>query len=413
LVILRRIMQAGIPGPFGTVVCLGIVQILAWGSSFYFPAVFAPTIVAKTGWPLTWVVGGVSLGLLVGGVISPKVGAVIARQGGRRVIAASSLMFAAGLAGIGLAPSLPFYIAAWLLVGLGMGTGLYDAVFAALGRRYGQSARSAITNLTLFGGFASTVCWPLSAFLIEQTGWRNACLIYAALHLVVALPLQLYALRGHDTAPPPDSQPQPQAEDKAALVPEPASTARHEAQILILLALILSIASGIGSVVVVHLLIFLQAAGLDFTSAVALGTLFGPAQVAARVVESLFGRRYHPLVTLTFAIGLMALGLVLLLAGWVGLMLAVLLYAAGYGISWIARGTVPLALFGAVRFPVMMGRIAMPSLIVQALAPAAGAFAIDRFGTQTAIAILTALAFVNVALMIALSWRARSGEMRA
>ena len=140
----------------------------------------AAPIVADTGWSLGWVVGGVSIGLLVAGLIAPRVGAIIERRGGRPVLAASSLLYAAGLAGIGLAPTLPVYLLAWVVLGGGMGTGLYDAVFAALGKLYGKEARTPITNLTLFGGFASTVCWPLSAFLAESVGWRGACLIYAA-----------------------------------------------------------------------------------------------------------------------------------------------------------------------------------------------------------------------------------------
>jgi MFS family permease len=151
------------------VTALGIVQILAWGSSFYFPAVLAEPIVADTGWSLGWVVGGVSIGLLVAGLIAPRVGAIIERKGGRPVLAASSLLYAAGLAGIGFAPTLPLYLLAWVVLGAGMGTGLYDAVFAALGKLYGKEARTPITNLTLFGGFASTVCWPLSAFLAETS----------------------------------------------------------------------------------------------------------------------------------------------------------------------------------------------------------------------------------------------------
>ena len=124
-------------------------------------------------------VGGTSIGLLVAGLISPQVGRIIDMHGGRPVLLASSLFYAAGLIGIGLAPALPVYLAAWVVLGIGMGTGLYDAVFAALGRMYGSEARGPITNLTLFGGFASTVCWPLSAFMIEHIGWRTACFVYA------------------------------------------------------------------------------------------------------------------------------------------------------------------------------------------------------------------------------------------
>jgi MFS family permease len=398
-------MPAGASKPFITVVCLGIVQILAWGSSFYFPAVLAAPIVEDTGWPLSAVVGGVSLGLLVGGLISPKVGALIGRHGGRPVLAASSLLFAAGLAGIGLSPSVPFYLGAWAIVGLGMGTGLYDAVFAALGRMYGQAARGPITHLTLFGGFASTVCWPLSAFLVDSIGWRGTCFTYAALHLVLALPLQLYAMRGA-----PESASEPPAASPAVPPPEPAATARNETAILILIALILSIAAGIGSIIVVHLLIVLQARGLDFAQAVALGMLFGPAQIAARVVESLAGTRYHPIWTLAASVGLMAIGLLLLLSGWPVIALAVILYAAGYGVSWIARGTLPLAIFGAARFPRLMGRIAMPSLVVQALAPALGALAIEHLGISPTLALLAGFALLNIALTVALCLRVRPAQ---
>ena len=125
------------------ITALGVAQILAWGTSFYFPAVFAGPIVTETGWSLGYVVGGTSLGLLVAGLISPQVGRIIDKHGGRPVLLASSLCYAAGLAGIGLAPALPVYLAAWVVLGLGMGTGLYDAVFAALGRMYGSAARAA------------------------------------------------------------------------------------------------------------------------------------------------------------------------------------------------------------------------------------------------------------------------------
>ena len=174
-----------------TITALGVAQILGWGTSFYFPAVLAPPISADTGWSLAWVVSGTSIGLLVAGLLAPKVGAIIDRRGGRPVLLTSSLLYAAGLLCIGLAPSLPVYLLGWVVLGGGMGTGLYDAVFAALGKLYGKDARTPITNLTLFGGFASTVCWPLSAFLAESFGWRSACLFYAGLHLLVSLPLQM------------------------------------------------------------------------------------------------------------------------------------------------------------------------------------------------------------------------------
>lgn len=395
-------MRIAGPSSRTVVAALGLVQILAWGSSFYFPAVFAPAIVAETGWPLPYVVGGVSLGLLIGGLISPQVGALIAAHGGRPLLGLSSLLFALGLAGIGLSPNLPVYLVAWGVVGLGMGCGLYDAVFAALGRRYGGEARAAITTLTLFGGFSSTVCWPFSAFLLDAVGWRGACFVYAGLHLFVALPLQLFVMRDGKAAP----QAAGAAADADAAAPVPQRRA-----IMILLALILSIAAGIGSIFVVHLIVFLQALGIAFAAAVSLGMLFGPAQVGARFVERLFGQRYHPVWTLLAATALMLIGLLLLLAGPLAIALAIILYAAGYGVSWIARGTLPLALFGAAHYPAIMGRLAFPSLIAQALAPTLGALLVERIGAVATIAVLAAFAALNLALMLAL-WR-MTAESRA
>jgi predicted MFS family arabinose efflux permease len=379
-----------------TITALGIAQILGWGTSFYFPAVLAPPIVADTGWSLGWVVSGTSIGLLVAGLIAPKVGAVIDRRGGRPVLAASSLLYAAGLLGIGLAPNLPVYLLAWVVLGLGMGTGLYDAVFAALGKLYGKDARTPITNLTLFGGFASTICWPLSALLAETFGWRGACLVYAAMHLVISLPLQVAVV-------PPLSEGQTDAHAEATANPiTPAQSILHERTIFALLALVLTISAGIGSIMVVHLLIFLQARGADFALAVTLGTLFGPAQVGARFVERLFGARYHPIWTMVASCTLMLVGLAMLLVSFPTLVLTILLYGAGYGIMWIARGTLPLSLFGPERYATLIGRLAFPSLIVQALSPAAGALLLERSGTDATMAVLTGFAAINVVLIAVL-----------
>ena len=381
-----------------TITALGIAQILAWGTSFYFPAVFAAPIVADTGWSLFWVVSGTSLGLLIAGLISPRVGAIIDQRGGRPVLACSSMLFAAGLLGIAFAPNLPCYLLAWVVLGCGMGTGTYDAVFAALGKLYGHQARAPITNLTLFGGFASTVCWPLSAFLIEWVGWRYACVAYALAHLMIALPLQLAVM-------PPLTQ---TADNASASDTPKADAVQHvlnERLIFLLIALVLTISSGIGSIVIVHLLTFLQARGADFALAVTLGTLFGPAQVGARVVERLFGANYHPIWTMVASCVLMVIGIAALWGGFPILSLVILIYGAGYGIMWIARGTLPLALFGPRRYATLIGRLAFPALIVQALAPSAGAWLIERQGTDFTMAVLVGFTAANVLLVGAL-WAA-------
>jgi MFS family permease len=376
------------------ITALGISQILGWGTTFYFPAVLAAPIVADTGWSLIWVVSGASIGLLVAGLISPRVGWLVDRHGGRPVLAASSVLYAIGLTGVGLAPALPFYLMAWVVLGVGMGCGLYDAAFAALGQLYGRAARQPITNLTLFGGFASTVCWPLSAFMAGTFGWRAACLIYAVLHLSISLPLNLLmpkdrAIEAADAFPN-----QPPGETRMP-------TVAHEKPIFVLLAFVMTVAAGIGSIIVVHLLSLLQTRGADLAMAVTLGTLFGPAQVGARVIERVFGQHYHPIWTMVVACSLMFAGLLLLLVTFSGaaISIAVVLYAAGYGISWIARGTLPLALFGPQRYPVLIGRLAFPSLIVQALAPTAGALLLAHYGADATITVLTAFAAVNAVAM--------------
>ena len=377
---------------------LGIAQSLAWRTSFCFPAVFAGPIVKETGWSLGFVVGGTSIGLLTAGLISPQVGRIIDMRGGRPVLLASSLFYATGLALVGLSHALPIYLLAWVLIGFGMGTGLYDAVFAALGRMYGSEARGPITSLTLLGGFAGTVCWPLSAFMIEHLGWRSACFIYAAIHLLVMLPLQASVVRAPAKAGSGTDKQAPSSETPRII---------NETLIFGLLAVVLSIAAGIGSIVVVHLLIFLQARGVDFSTAVSLGTIFGPAQVGARLVERVFGNRYHPIWTMVASCSLMAIGLLLLFGAIPALILIILLYGAGYGISWVGRGTLPLALFGPVRFPRLMGKLAFPSLIIQALAPSAGALLLEARGAQATIGVLTVFAIINVVLIGSLWWLCR------
>ena len=189
---------------------LGVTQILAWGSSFYLPAVLAAPTAADMGWSLPSVVAGLSCGLLLAGLVSPIVGRLIQNFGGRPVLAGSSLLFASALALMAMASTYLAYLFAWLLMGLGMASGLYDAGFATLGRLYGQGARSAITTLTLFGGFASTVCWPVSAFLVENFGWRAACFAYAAVHLFICPPLHLGLVPAPPVLPAPSKVPEPE-----------------------------------------------------------------------------------------------------------------------------------------------------------------------------------------------------------
>jgi hypothetical protein len=337
---------------------------------------------------LSLIVRGLSLGLLAGGFASPRIGRIIEARGGRPVLAASSLLLGFGLALLATAHHLPLYFAAWLVMGVGMGAGLYDAAFATLGRAYGAEGRSAITTLTLWGGFASTVCWPISAYLVESVGWRGTCVAYAVLQIGLSLPLHWWLMprvRSRDTGTSPPAAP------AAAL-----GTGQRRA--FLLFAVLVTSGGAIASLISVHLLTFLQARGIELAAAVALGAIVGPSQVGARIVEMAFGRHYHPIWTLTAATVLIAAGLCFLALGLPLVGVALMLYGAGNGIWSIARGTFPLALFGATGYATLMGRLGLPGLLAQALSPSLAALLLDRTGPEAVLAVVAGLAVINVAL---------------
>lgn len=375
---------------------LGTVQVFAWGSTYYLLAVLSGPIRAETGWSGTLVTAGISLGLLIAGLSSAFTGRMIHRHGGRRVMATAMGLLAAGLSLLALAPTPGVYLAAWAVLGLGMGAGLYDAAFSALGQVYGTNARRAITQLTLWGGFASTVCWPLSALLVEVAGWRGACAAYAVLHLTVSLPLCLTAL--------------PRALPRAPEIVRVKPGARMPVDpVFWLLATEGMVLSLISSIVSVHLIVLLQARDVPLAAAVALGTLIGPAQVAARVADMATGARYPAIWTLLSATALVAAGVVGMQAG-LPMAAALVIYGAGNGIWSIARGAVPLALYGADRYPLVMGRLARPALLASAVAPSLGAVSIDRLGADATFAVLAVLSAVPVicaALLVQITRRSR------
>jgi MFS family permease len=394
----RRVLTAGQERPrsrTAVVSALGVTQILAWGTSYYLPAVLAKPIADDTGWPLAWVIGGLSLGLLVSGLASPYVGRAIDRRGGRPVLATSAVLLSLGLALLGMAGSIAFYMAAWLVIGLGMSAGLYDPAFSTLGRLYGSDARRAITMLTLWGGFASTVCWPLSALLVSATGWRGTCWLYAAVQLGIVLPLYLVVLPRETRQPPQDQHRSGETLPASAVAAGRSPSQRR--LLLVLIASTITVSSVLSSAMSVHLLTILQARGMDLAAAVGLGALVGPSQVGARIVEMLIGRFHHPIWTKAASVLLVGCGLALLWQGLGPISLALVFYGAGIGIESIARGTLPLAVFGARGHAILMGRIAMASLIAQAAAPSAAALLLAHGGAALTLRSLTLVAVLNIA----------------
>lgn len=372
---------------------LGIGQILVWGASYYLPTVLAKPVSDDTGWPMTWVVGALSAGLLISGLVSPRVGILIERHGGRPMLAASAILLAIGLLIQGLAPNIAVFVLAWLVIGFAMGAGLYDPAFSTLTRLYGDQARSAITSLTLWGGFASTVCWPLTAFLVQHVGWRGASLAYVAIMLVIVLPMYWFGL-------PREALHIPLPKSPAA--PISAKVRRENRFFLLILAFNFTIASVVTMIVAVHLITMMQDRGFSLATAVSLGMLIGPAQVGARVIEAAFGRKVHPIWSLLICSAAVAIGLATLLGSAELVALGLILYGGGNGLRSIARGTVPLAMFGREGYAVLMGWLALPVLVAQAFSPTVGDLMIQALGTTGTIAVLAGLSVLNVLATVVL-----------
>ncbi len=373
------------------VAALGTAQTLAWASSYYLPAVLADPMAAGTGLPRSGIFAAFSMALLVAAFAGPRIGRAIDRHGGRGVLAFSNIVLAGGLAALALATGPVAVFAAWAVLGLGMGLGLYDAAFATLTTLYGEKARSPITGITLFAGFASTVGWPVSSFLDGAIGWRDACLVWAALHLVIGLPLNLLLPR----------------RSKPARAPQTAAAAAgwKPYREMLLLAFVFSAAWFVTGAMAAHLPRLLEMAGATPFEAVAAAALMGPAQVAARVVEFLVLRGVHPLISARIATALHPLGAAaLVVIGAPGAAVFAALYGAGNGLLTIARGTVPLAIFGPQGYGARTGLLGAPARTSQAFAPLLFGLLLDRIGTW-AIVVSAALCLAALAALFRLSAR--------
>jgi MFS family permease len=375
-------------GPWRAVTVLGVTEILSWGALFYPPVLTVPLIAADHGWSKAFAMGGFSVGLFVGGLVSRHVGALIDRYGGHVVMPCGSLIGALGLVGLVTAQDAFAYFAVWMVLGVAMAASLYDPAFASLGRIFGAAARAPITTLTLAGGFASTVSWPATQFLIDSVGWRGAYLVYAALLALVAAPLHAFALprqrAQHDAAA--RRQPEP----AAAILPA------HGIAFILVAAAFASYAF-VPSALSAQLLAIFERFGLTPATVVTIGMLFGPAQVLARICELTFARHLHPLWVARFSLGLLVAAFaVMALVPFSAAVAAVfaVMYGMANGLMTIARGTVPLALFGADGYGRLVGRIGGPFLVVQSLAPVVLTYVAERASDGAGLTLVAAFAAV-------------------
>jgi MFS family permease len=365
---------------------LGVTQILSWGTMFYTPVLIVPLIAADRGWSISFGMGGFSVGLLAAGLSAPYVGRSVDRFGGHVVMTIGSLIGALGLVLIPHAADHVSYLAVWVVLGIGMAANLYDSAFATLGRIFGVDARAPITALTLAGGFASTVSWPATHFLLEAVGWRATYLVYGALLAFVSAPLHALALprkRFATDVKPSDDAPEP----KAVLPPHGLP--------FILVACAFATYAFVPSGLSAHLLAIFARSGIDAGTVVWIGALFGPAQVGARLIEFTFGRTLHPLWVARVALSILLCAFIMLALLGIAPSVAAafaLMFGGANGLITITRGAVPLALFGASGYGRLVGRLAGPFLLVQAVAPLVMAFVVDRASDPAALTLAAAFA---------------------
>lgn len=358
-----------------TTVMLGVAQTLSWASSYYLPAVLAEPISRAVGIAYSTVFAAFSVALLVSAATGPVAGRLIDRFGGRPVLIASNLVFAAGLAILSQATQASQVFLAWAVMGIAMGSGLYEAAFSTVVRLYGQDARRAITGITLFAGFASTIGWPLSSYFAHEFGWREACLTWAALHLLLGFPLNLLLPRVVEVSGQEPSNRRPTA------VQDAGGKMRPRKRTAYLMAYVFSVSWFISTSMAAHLPQLLQSTGAAVAVAIGAAALVGPAQVAGRLVEYGFLKNAHPLLSAKLAILAHPLAaLCLSLAGAPAASAFAILHGLGNGILTIAVGTLPLKVFGANGYGQRQGWLMMPARILQAGSPFLFGMAVSQWG---------------------------------
>jgi len=375
--------------PFALAVCaLGVAQITAWGTSYYCLGVLAKPIAADTGWSLSLVYFGFTVSLLAMGAVSVWAGRAIDRYGARAVLTTGTVIVSAALYALSMVRSEGAWLAIWALLGVGMRLCLYDAAFAALVQVLPSRGRLAISYLTLFGAFASTVFWVVGHYLNEAGGWRQTLVLFALINLAVCLPANWTGLSRRE-----------RAGLAAAAAPAgpgsdgPPLEGSRRTVAMVLFALVMSLNGFVFGVVTVQLVPLLEAAGLATAAAVWVASMKGFAQFGGRLVEIVFARNLHVMSVARIAIGALPAAFVLLLLSGGNLAVIVaftLLMGASQGVLTIVRGAVPLALFGSSGYGAVLGVLATPVLIVNAASPTLFALIVERWGWTAGQAVLVA-----------------------
>lgn len=383
-------MKSGKTAIFFSNVAFGIGQILLWGGSLFLLAILAEPIIKETGWAHQLVYGSLSFALLISGLLAPAIGRKINREDRNTVLLYSGIVMGSGLFLVALSNHVILFVSGWAVIGTGMAMGLYDALFASLGKRHGRSAGTAITQVTLISGFCSTVVWPLLSVLLEHYGWRGACAIYGALLILLIFPMHQWALRRSGKM----------VEEISAVPDEKAAPQKKTSpQTYFLLLAGFTISSILMTAVYVHLIDILTGKKLSLQAAVGIGALLGPSQVGTRILEILLPKR-PPVKTAIFASIAVCAGLFLLTLSPAFAVVGVVVFSTGNAMRSILRGTLPLWIYGSSSYAIIMGRLARPPLMAQAFTPFAAGYLIQDYGTEIFLNVLCVLALVNVLLSL-------------
>lgn len=359
--------------PWKIISILAFTQVVSWGSLYYAFAVLASDIQRELGWRAEIVFGAFSWSLLVAGLVSTPAGMLLDRFGGRFVMGSGSLVGGLGFIALAMAQTVAHYFVAWTVLGVAMALVLYEAAFATINREFTRNARQGISTVTLFGGLASTVFWPLTLKLNGMIGWRDTFMVYGAVHLLLCLPLHaLLSPRAHGAKT-----------IGGATTHAVRSYTLKEAvrdPVFWKLAFAFATNSFIFSAMSVYLIPLLQQFGHPIVTVVFLAALIGPMQVTGRIGEMAVAKYTRPQTVgnVTFSL-LPAALLTLLFLGEYKWAVAVfcILYGLSNGILTIVRGTIPQALFGRENYGAISGALAGPALISKAAGPLAVAAIVE------------------------------------
>jgi MFS family permease len=367
---------------------LGLGQILLWGGSYFLLGILGKSIIQDLKITDQFLYGTLSFSILISGLVSPYVGKYINNKDRNYILLLSGILMGIGLLLLSISTEKILFVLSWILIGFAMGGGLYDALFASLGRKYGKNAPQSIIQITLISGFTTTLVWPLLTFLLQNYGWRNTCFVYGLLLIVLIFPIHYFSIFKF----------KPKEEnDKVSIKKEKVEFKKDKMFYLLLINF--SIGTFLMTGVYLHLIDILVNHRITMIEAVSIGTLLGPSQVGIRFLDMVLPKK-TPIKTAIISATTILLGLLFLSFGAKVAFLGVILFGLGNGMRSILRGTLPLWIYGQESYATIIGKLARLPLIAQAITPLVSGYIIAYFGLNVFLDFLCLLAFISIIPMI-------------